>query len=208
MICVRNKANSRQRWAGRGPGVLYKQDAHDKSPEFGFRPAFLGGYRGSVRSIPTFCRARQTKPISSVGQGPEGRNVQNEPNFGQSAGWTHRSFVRNKANFLRARYPSFPLRLSFHHSYPPPYAGHRRVVGAAGIWWRWRRSALRRAPGPGLAVAFLGQKSRPPTIRPPTGLWGALGGLMIRAGAPENAVFGAGQADMTVSDRHTHNLAA
>jgi hypothetical protein len=62
--------------------------------------------------------------------------------------------------------------------------------GAAGIRWRWRRSSLRRAPGPGLAVAFLGQKFRSPTIRPPTGRWGAFGGLMIRSGAPENAVFG------------------
>jgi hypothetical protein len=61
--------------------------------------------------------------------------------------------------------------------------------------------------GPGLAVAFLGQKFRPPTIRPPSGLWGAFGGLMIQAGAHENAVFWVGQADMTLSDRHTHNLA-
>jgi hypothetical protein len=61
--------------------------------------------------------------------------------------------------------------------------------------------------GAGLAVAFLGQKFRPPTIRSPTGLWGAFGGLMIRAGAPENAVFGPGEAGMTLSDRHTHNLA-
>jgi hypothetical protein len=29
-------------------------DAHDKSPKVGFRPAFLGGYRGSIWPIPTF----------------------------------------------------------------------------------------------------------------------------------------------------------
>jgi len=51
--------------------------------------------------------------------------------------------------------------------------------------------------GPGPAGAFLGQE-----IRPPTGLRGAFGGLMIRAGASENAVFGAVQAGMTLSDRH------
>jgi hypothetical protein len=55
-------------------------------------------------------------------------------------------------------------------------------------------------------VAFWGQKLRPPTIRPPTGLRGAFGGLVIWAGVPENAVFGAGQPGMTLSDHHTHTI--
>jgi hypothetical protein len=82
----------------------------------------------------------------------------------------------------------------------------RLCTGAAGIGWRWRRSAPRKPPGPPPAVAFWGQKFRPPTIRPPTGLWGAFGGLMIRTGAYENGVFGAGQAGMTLSGRHTHTI--
>jgi hypothetical protein len=31
-----------------------KQDAHDKSPQVGLRPAFWGGYRRSIRLTPTF----------------------------------------------------------------------------------------------------------------------------------------------------------
>ncbi len=39
-----------------------KQDAHDKSPQVGFRPAFLGRYRGLVRLFPTFVgRVKQSQ---------------------------------------------------------------------------------------------------------------------------------------------------
>jgi hypothetical protein len=78
----------------------------------------------------------------------------------------------------------------------------RLVYGGDGDVRRWESRRGRDWQG-----RFLSREFRPPTIRPPTGLWGAFGGLMIRGGAPENAVFGAGQAGMTLSDRHTHNLA-
>jgi hypothetical protein len=59
---------------------LYKQDAHDRSPQVGFQPAFLSGYQGSGRRIATSvagvkqtqfggfrsdegCPREQTKPI-------------------------------------------------------------------------------------------------------------------------------------------------
>jgi hypothetical protein len=93
-------------WAGPGPGQA--KDARrtqfpvcrtgagwaDRATQS--QLAGLGGPEGAVRGP---CK---TKPMSPVGQGPGGRNTQNEPNSGQSAGWTHGSFVRNKANWLPA----------------------------------------------------------------------------------------------------------
>jgi hypothetical protein len=88
---VTNKANLEHWPAG---GQLYKQDAHDKSPQVGLRPAFLGGYQGSCWSIPSFVgRVKQTQfaPDGATGPSPRLEALTLPPATGASA--------PNKANF-------------------------------------------------------------------------------------------------------------
>jgi hypothetical protein len=46
-----------------------KQDAHDKSPQVGLRPAFLGGYRRSIRLTPTFVVSVKQSQLAAGGIG-------------------------------------------------------------------------------------------------------------------------------------------
>jgi hypothetical protein len=61
-VRVQNEANLA--WP---EGKCAKQDAHDKSPQVGLRPAFWGGYRRSIRLTPTFVVGVKQTQFRGVG---------------------------------------------------------------------------------------------------------------------------------------------
>jgi hypothetical protein len=145
-------------FARRGRAQLYKQDAHDKSPQTPIRAAFLGQYPGSARPIPTFvvrvkqsqfgassreegCRREQTKPIAWPCRAGRGPVVQTNPISGGPGG-VCRAILRNKAKPGRAGIWGTGRRRDEHRANAPNKPNLPGGAGGEGRGMLYKQSQL------------------------------------------------------------------